>query len=105
MASLERLEVLEAAGARTAETASMFQAEAWHLMGTARMGTDPATSVVDRWGAAHDVPNLFLVDGSVFVTAAGVNPTPTIQALALRTAEYLTREGRNLATGSKSTVS
>ena len=98
-------EVLEAAGARTAETASAFQAEAWHLMGTARMGTEPATSVVDRWGAAHDVPNLFLVDGSVFVTAAGVNPTPTIQALALRTAEYLTREGRNLATGSKSTVS
>ena len=94
-------EAMEAAGARIEETASAFQLEAWHLMGTARMGTDPGNSVVDRWGAAHDVPNLFLVDGSVFVTSAGVNPTPTIQALALRTAEYLTREGRHLATGNK----
>jgi choline dehydrogenase-like flavoprotein len=61
----------------------------WHLMGTARMGDDPATSVVDRWGRAHDVRNLFVVDGSVFVTGAAVNPTTTIQALALRTAEWL----------------
>jgi choline dehydrogenase-like flavoprotein len=58
-------------------------------MGTARMGSDPATSVVDKWGRAHDVPNLFIVDGSVFVTGAAVNPTTTIQALALRTAEWL----------------
>ena len=89
-------EVLEAAGADTKETASQIHAEAWHLMGTARMGADPGTSVVDRWGAAHDVPNLFVIDGSVFVTSAGVNPTPTIQALALRTADYLRREGRSL---------
>ena len=50
----------------------------WHLLGTARMGTDPATSVVDPWGKAHDVDNLYVVDGSVFVTAGGVNPTNTI---------------------------
>ena len=52
-------------------------------MGTARMGLDPERSVVNEWGRAHDVKNLFVVDGSLFVTSAGVNPTCTIQALAL----------------------
>ena len=61
----------------------------WHLLGTARMGVDPATSVVDGWGRAHDVANLFVVDGSVFVTSSGVNPTSTICALALRTATHI----------------
>ena len=43
--------------------------------GTARMGDDPETSVLDRWNRTHDVPNLYVVDGSCFVTSAGVNPT------------------------------
>ena len=60
-----------------------------HLYGTARMGDDPGSSVVDRWGIAHDIPNLAIVDGSVFVTTGGVNPTSSITALSLRTAEYL----------------
>jgi choline dehydrogenase-like flavoprotein len=60
-----------------------------HAMGTARMGNDRASSVVNRWGFAHDVPNLGVIDGSVFVTAGGMNPTSTICALALRTADYL----------------
>jgi choline dehydrogenase-like flavoprotein len=64
-------------------------------MGTARMGTDPATSVVNSWGRCHDVKNLFIVDGSIFVTAAAVNPTNTIQALALHIADTMKR---NLAT-------
>jgi choline dehydrogenase-like flavoprotein len=59
----------------------------WHLMGTARMGHDPATSVVDASNRAHDVPNLFLVDGSSMPTGGCVNPTNTIQALALRAAD------------------
>src|SRR5439155_22475171 len=46
-----------------------------HLLGTARMGTDPARSVVTEWGRAHDVKNLFIIDGSLFVTSGGVNPT------------------------------
>jgi choline dehydrogenase-like flavoprotein len=53
------------------------------------MGSDPATSVVDPWGKAHDIDNLYVVDGSVFVTAGGVNPTNTISALALRFADGL----------------
>ena len=60
-----------------------------HFMGTARMGTDPTTSVVDPFGMAHDIPNLAIVDGSVFVTAGSANPTSTIVALALRTADHL----------------
>jgi choline dehydrogenase-like flavoprotein len=87
-------EVLEAAGARKLLWSHQRRNAGWHLLGTARMGDDPATSVVDRWGRAHDVPNLFIIDGSIFVTGACVNPTPTIQALALRTADYIKGEGR-----------
>ena len=61
----------------------------FHLMGTARMGNSPEKSVVNKWCEAHDVQGLFVIDGSAFVTAAAVNPTNTIQALALRTADYL----------------
>jgi choline dehydrogenase-like flavoprotein len=55
-----------------------------HVMGTVRMGDDPTTSVVDRWGRFHDVPNLVVADSSVFVTSAGYGPTLTLVALALR---------------------
>ena len=53
------------------------------------MGDDPTDSVVDQYGRCHDIPNLFIVDGSVFVTSGGVNPTSTISALALRSVEHL----------------
>ena len=87
-------EVFEAAGARKIEGGAGTIIGGWHLLGTARMGDDPANSVVDRWCGCHDVKNLFIVDGSVFVTGGAVNPTSTIQALALRTADYLKGEGR-----------
>jgi choline dehydrogenase-like flavoprotein len=45
--------------------------------------------VVDLWGRAHDVPNLFISDGSVFTTGAAANPTLTIVALAIRQADYI----------------
>lgn len=60
-----------------------------HMTGTARMGIDPANSVTNPWGFTHDIPNLGIVDGSVFVTCGSVNPTSTICALALRTAEHV----------------
>jgi len=60
-----------------------------HLLGTCRMGTDPERSVVNEWGRSHDVRNLFIVDGSVFVTGGGVNPTSTIQAVALYIADQI----------------
>jgi choline dehydrogenase-like flavoprotein len=80
---------LNAAGATETITTNPFPYSGWHLMGTARMGTDPGNSVVDPWGRAHDVDNLYVIDGSIFVTAGGVNPTSTMQALALRIADRI----------------
>ncbi|MGW8180903.1 MAG: GMC family oxidoreductase, partial [bacterium] len=60
-----------------------------HPLGTCRMGNDPDTSVVDRWGACHSVKGLYICDGSVFPTSGAVNPACTIQALAARTADHL----------------
>ena len=67
-----------------------------HLLGTARMGSDPDRSVVNGWGRSHDVRNLFIVDGSVFVTGGGVNPTSTIQAVALYIADQIKQRLANL---------
>ena len=83
-------EALEAAGAIEVNKAPFpLRMAGWHLLGTARMGTNPETSVVNEWGRSHDVRNLFLVDGSVFVTSGGVNPTTTIQAVALYIADAM----------------
>ena len=60
-----------------------------HLLGTARMGNDPRSSVVDKYHRAHDVKNLFIVDGSSFVTSGRGQPTMTIQALAFRAADHI----------------
>lgn len=89
-------EILTAAGAQEIYHQSPIAQGGWHLMGTARMGRDPARSVVNEWGRSHDVRNLFIVDGSVFVTSAGVNPTCTIQALALYVADAMKRRLANL---------
>jgi choline dehydrogenase-like flavoprotein len=81
-------EVLKAAGAHTIAIDDVPNS-GWHLLGTARMGTDPERSVVNEWGRCHDVKNLFIVDGSIWVTSGGVNPTSTIQALALYIADRI----------------
>jgi choline dehydrogenase-like flavoprotein len=60
-----------------------------HVMGTVRMGDDPATSVVDGFGRFHDLPNLVVADSSVFVTASGYGPTLTLVALAARAAQAM----------------
>jgi choline dehydrogenase-like flavoprotein len=82
-------ESMDAAGAYKIEVDRLMRYSGWHLLGTARMGDDPTTSVLDRWNRAHDVPNLYVVDGSCFVTSSGVNPTSTIVALALRAADHM----------------
>ena len=79
-------QVLEAAGAERILDSGRVMNFA-HYMGTARMGRNPNMSVVNKWNQAHDVPNLFIADGSSITTSAGVNPTSTIGALALRAAE------------------
>ena len=95
------LELLDAAGAmKRWEFPLDTYYPAVHLLGTCRMGNDPAASVVDRSHRAHDVPNLFLVDGSSFVTGGRGQPTCTIQALGYRAGAEITRLAREGALGS-----
>jgi choline dehydrogenase-like flavoprotein len=89
-------EALREAGASEVLTIDVLPMAGFHLMGTARMGDDPTRSVVDGAGRAHDVPNLFVADGSLFTTSAGVNPTPTIQALALKVADGIVSARRDM---------
>jgi len=89
-------EAMWAAGAVEVRSSGPARLTGWHLLGTARMGTDPETSVVNHWGRSHDVKNLFIVDGSIFVTGGGVNPTSTIQALALYIADTMKKNLANL---------
>ena len=63
-----------------------------HEVGTARMGNDPKTSVLNAHGQAHDVNNLFVVDGSSFVTFPEKNPTLTIMALAVKASRYMSEQ-------------
>ena len=63
-----------------------------HNLGTARMSEKPRDGVVNRWGQAHDIPNLFVSDGSQFTSGAAENPTLTIVALAIRQASYMADE-------------
>ncbi|MDP9090823.1 MAG: GMC family oxidoreductase [Pseudomonadota bacterium] len=85
-------EILEAAGAQKIWRDAIEESTAGvHLLGTARMGDDAATSVVDKCHRTHDVPNLFLCDGSSFVTSGRGQPTMTIQALAFRAGDKIAR--------------
>ncbi|MGH9674927.1 MAG: GMC oxidoreductase, partial [Bryobacteraceae bacterium] len=65
-----------------------------HELGTCRMGDNPKTSVLNKWNQSHDVKNLFVVDGSSFVTGGTQNPTMTILALSMRASEYLAEQMR-----------
>ncbi len=87
-------EAHQAAGAFKTIVTPLMRDCGWHLLGTARMGADPSTSVVDQYGRSHDVPNLYVIDGSVFPTSSGVNPTATIAAVALRCADHLAQTAR-----------
>jgi choline dehydrogenase-like flavoprotein len=82
-------EIMWAAGANQVVQESRFA----HLVGAARMGSNPSTSVVDKFGRSHDIPNLFICDGSIMPTQGSANPGLTIQALAARTADYLIKQG------------
>lgn len=90
-------EVLWAAGAREVVQEKRYA----HLVGGARMGSDPASSVVDKYGRTHDISNLFVCDGSVMPTQGSANPGLTIQSLAARTADYLISQGDAIFTSEK----
>ena len=65
-----------------------------HELGTCRMGDSPKSSVLNKWNQSHDIRNLFVVDGSSFVTGGTQNPTLTILALSMRASEYLAEQLR-----------
>ncbi len=84
-------ESLREAGAYQVEEERLMRHSGWHLLGTARMGVDPGDSVVDADGRTHEIENLYVIDGSVFVTSGGLNPTSTIAAFAARSADQMIR--------------
>lgn len=90
------MELLDAVGAiqKVGSYAEKGQTGGVHLLGTCRMGDDPATSVVNKYNRAHDVPNLYMVDGSSMVTSGRGQPTMTIMALAFRAADHLVQAAR-----------
>ncbi len=84
-------EMFDAAGFEIVSVTKSILPEGWsiHEMGTARMGNDPKTSVLNQYMQSHDVKNLFVVDASAFVSASCQNPTWTIMALCWRSCDYL----------------
>lgn len=87
-------EMFEAAGFEILDVSRTVLTEGWsiHELGTARMGSDPKTSVLNQFQQSHDVKNVFVVDGSSHVNASCQNPTWTIMALAWRSCDYLASE-------------
>ncbi|MDX1404927.1 MAG: GMC family oxidoreductase [Woeseiaceae bacterium] len=89
------IEMMEAAGAEQVWPLHLeYTTAGAHLLGTCRMGDDPQTSVIDKYHRTHDVPNLFLCDGSSMVTSGRGQPTMTIMALAFRAAEHIAAAAR-----------
>ena len=95
------MEVMSAAGASEVVQEARYA----HLVGACRMGSDPRTSVVDKFGRSHDIPNLFVCDGSVMPTQGSANPGLTIQALAARTADYMITQGDRIFTSNEREMS
>jgi len=89
------VEIMDAAGAVQVVPSGVDEASGGvHLLGTCRMGNDPATSVIDKYHRTHDVRNLFLCDGSSMVTSGRGQPTQTIEALAFRAGEHIAKFAR-----------
>ena len=88
-------EMMEAAGAKSIEPFAQpdrVPGYGIHEVGVARMGRDPKTSVLNQYQQSHEVPNVFVMDGSGFTSGACQNPTLTIMALAVRSSDYLLAE-------------
>lgn len=85
-------EILKAAGAKCEIRAPLPPMTGWHLLGTARMGSDPRNSFVDARGRCHEVSGLIIADGSIMPTVGAVNPGSTIGAMALKLASELAED-------------
>jgi len=89
-------EMLEAAGAKNIRSYGEYSVPGFgiHEMGTARMGADPNSSVLDKWNQTHDVPNLFVTDGAAFPSIGCQNPTLTMMSLTLRACDRIVERGK-----------
>ncbi|RYZ47643.1 MAG: GMC family oxidoreductase, partial [Chitinophagaceae bacterium] len=87
-------ELLDAAGYRNIQVSGSlsYPGNANHEMGTARMGRDPKTSVLNEWNQMHEVPNVFITDGSCMTSGSYVNPSITYMALTARACDYAVKE-------------
>jgi choline dehydrogenase-like flavoprotein len=87
-------EMMEAAGFKDVQVAGSlsFPGNANHEMGTARMGRDPKTSVLNAYNQMHEVPNIFVTDGSCMTSGACLNPSLTYMALTARACDYAVKE-------------
>ena len=87
-------EMMEAAGFKNivVSGAISFPGNANHEMGTARMGHDPKTSVLNKWNQLHECPNVFITDGSCMTSSACQNPSLTYMALTARACNYAVSE-------------
>jgi len=89
-AQITAAEMLDAAGAKeiTLSNNPSVPGQGIHEMGSARMGNDPKTSVLNRWNQAHDIQNLFITDGSFMVSSGCQNPSLTYMAMTARACDY-----------------
>jgi choline dehydrogenase-like flavoprotein len=81
--------LLEIAGAKEVMAFGPVRNTGWHLVGTAKMGTSPKNSVVNKFGQCHDVKNLFIIDSSIFPSSSGVNIASTVQAVSLMISDHI----------------
>lgn len=88
---IQAAEMLEAAGAKNVRKTGNYSVPGFciHEVGTARMGNDAKTSVLNKWCQAHELPNLFVTDGAAWVSSGNSNPTLTMMALTVRASEYI----------------
>ena len=70
----------------------------WHLVGTAKMGSNKKNSVVNKFGQCHDINNIFIVDSSIFPSSSGVNIASTVQAVSLMISDYIKKNYKKLTT-------
>ena len=86
--------MLEAAGAKDVRVTGQHSVPGFciHEIGTARMGNNPKTSVVNRFNQAHDVSNIFVTDGACWVSSGCQNPTLTMMAITVRACDYIIHE-------------
>ena len=90
------VEIMEAAGATQITFEKSWYGSSAHNYGTCRMGNDPQKSVVNSFCQSHEIPNLFVVDSSCFVTNGVANPSLTIHAIAVRASDYIYEETRKM---------